>query len=101
MHHLLAQPISEMSYRSQINRMILDKQFDKLGNSEREWVFTLFDRTADAADSGRNGHRQARKTIWGIWQTNSIPLGSYRASGIFRTVTKINHSCRPNAHHLW
>ena len=88
--------------------MILDKQFDKLSNSEREWVFTLFDRTAAAASSGRNnGHygrhdeEEARKTIWGIWQTNSIPLGSYRASGIFRTVTKINHSCRPNAHHLW
>ena len=88
--------------------MILDKQFDKLSNSEREWVFTLFDRTAASAASaasGRNGHHQhhhdARKTIWGIWQTNSIPLGSYRASGIFRTVTKINHSCRPNAHHLW
>ena len=82
--------------------MILDKQFDKLNNSEREWVFSLFDRTAAAA-SGRNGHHHVdtRKTIWGIWQTNSIPLGSYRASGIFRTVTKINHSCRPNAHHLW
>ena len=63
-------------------------------------VFSLHDRLA-SSDNISNGRSPCKKTLWGIWQTNSVPLGSYRVSGIFPTVSRINHSCRPNAHHVW
>jgi hypothetical protein len=83
-------------FRSQIHQLLLNKLFEKLSNTDRQWVFSLTDQGGAGGD-GNGSH----KSLLGIWQANSIPLGSYRVSGIFPTVTKINHSCRPNAHHVW
>ena len=40
-------------------------------------------------------------TLVGIYQTNSFQLGAEADSGLFLTVARMNHSCRPNANHFW
>lgn len=38
----------------------------------------------------------------GIYQTNSYRLGdSEPYGGLFLTIARLNHSCRPNCHHIW
>jgi hypothetical protein len=40
-----------------------------------------------------------------IWDTNAIPLGSPSApaatTGLFETISRINHSCAPNSVWRW
>lgn len=79
--------------RAQIHQMILEKLVQKLDQQQLQLLFSLSDKTVE--------HGAKAKSLWGIWQTNSIPLGSYRVSGIFPTVVRLNHSCHPNAHHIW
>lgn len=40
-------------------------------------------------------------TLVGVYQTNSFRLGNETDSGLFLTVSRINHSCRPNSNHFW
>ena len=59
--------------RAQIHRMILEKKVaTKLTDTQRNVLFSLEDKSAQ--DNG------GRKTLWGIWQTNSIPLGKAKDS---------------------
>lgn len=37
----------------------------------------------------------------GIYQTNSYKLGDEADGGLFLTLARINHSCRPNSSHIW
>jgi hypothetical protein len=40
--------------------------------------------------------------LTGIVKTNALSLGSNsRVGGIFPTISRINHSCRPNTQHTW
>jgi len=41
------------------------------------------------------------KTPRGIYETNCYDLGGETDGGLFLTVSRINHSCRPNANHIW
>ena len=43
-----------------------------------------------------------RKSPFGIFQTNNYQLGKDSGySGVFLTMSRFNHSCRPNANHYW
>jgi hypothetical protein len=43
-----------------------------------------------------------KKPFSGIVKTNALPLGSGSTiGGIFPTISRINHSCRPNTQHTW
>ncbi len=61
-----------------------------MSNEDCSKLFSLSDSTCGGG-----------KSLWGVWQTNCLPLSSYRASAVFPTVSRLNHSCRPNAHHEW
>jgi hypothetical protein len=41
------------------------------------------------------------KTPQGIYDTNSFQLGQDERSGLFLTIARMNHSCRPSANHFW
>ena len=41
------------------------------------------------------------KTPTGVWDTNSFCLGDDPLGGLFLTISRINHSCRPNVIHFW
>eukprot|EP00095_Tigriopus_kingsejongensis_P000746 maker-scaffold273_size229271-snap-gene-1.18 protein:Tk00746 transcript:maker-scaffold273_size229271-snap-gene-1.18-mRNA-1 annotation:"hypothetical protein FOMPIDRAFT_1029454" len=84
--------------RAQIHQMILEKLVQKLDPDQLRLLYSLTDKSDESSGSRSD---RSTKSLWGIWQTNSIPLGSYRVSGIFPTVVRLNHSCRPNAHHIW
>ena len=92
----------------------------RMSPEERETVMSFVDRAEE------NG---GQKTPWGVFLTNALPLGeiriislfllssslvcpqifgwlrsdlgSYNKMGIFPTVARINHSCKPNAHHFF
>ena len=40
-------------------------------------------------------------TPLGVYQTNSFKLGDEAYGGLFLTIARINHSCRPNSNHIW
>jgi hypothetical protein len=42
-----------------------------------------------------------RKTPLGVYRTNSFQLLGETDGGLFLTISRINHSCRPNVHHSW
>jgi hypothetical protein len=44
---------------------------------------------------------QARHSLVGIYQTNSYKLGDEADGGLFLTLSRMNHSCRPNSNHIW
>lgn len=42
------------------------------------------------------------KTPRGIYDTNSFRLGPHESNGgVFLTIARMNHSCRPNVNHYW
>lgn len=45
--------------------------------------------------------REAVKTPRGVYDTNSYRLGDDDRGGLFLTISRINHSCRPNVSHYW
>jgi len=78
--------------RSQIQRMILEKTVKRMREEERDQFMALTDKTAKV---------DHEKTPWGVFLTNCLPMGSYRVLGIYPTMARINHSCKPNAHHFF
>ena len=74
---------------------VLISHVRRLGAEKQEKFYAL-------AQNARYG---AEKTPSGIWRTNSLPLtesiDGAASAAIFATVCRINHSCRPNAHHEW
>ena len=43
-----------------------------------------------------------KKTPRGIYDTNSFRLGPHESNGgVFLTIARMNHSCRPNVNHYW
>mmetsp|Transcript_12382 Transcript_12382/g.27472 ORF Transcript_12382/g.27472 Transcript_12382/m.27472 type:complete len:408 (-) Transcript_12382:40-1263(-) len=53
-------------------------------------------------DSSTDEDGGGRKTVYGIFQTNSFQLGDETDhAGLFLTIARMNHSCRPNATHFW
>lgn len=45
-------------------------------------------------------NKDGAATLIGVYQTNSFQLGDEH-SGLFLTVARMNHSCRPNTNHFW
>ena len=56
------------------------------------------------------------QSLLGIWQTNALPINtesetrpgtttrellSKREAAVFATISRANHSCKPNSHHSW
>jgi len=84
---------------------------EKHGKAVQQAFALLSPATQAAVLSLSNSHNQGATDLEaqvGIYQTNSFMLGSGASSrydedygGLFLTVSRINHSCRPNAQHYW
>ena len=57
-------------------------------------------RSTNENDDNSNNSKN-NDTITGIYETNSFQLGDEINSGLFLTISRINHSCRPNVNHIW
>lgn len=75
------------------------KQYKRLGKP----VAALFD--AFNPKRRRDGGMADIERLVDIWDTNAIPLGSPNApaatTGLFETISRINHSCAPNSVWRW
>ena len=50
----------------------------------------------------QNAEHGKRKVVYGIWLSNALPTEDEPATAaVFRVGSRINHSCRPNAHFTW
>ena len=68
-----------------------DQCMSKLSSDEKKWFYTLSD-----------SQNPSKPTFISIMQTNALPLGcDSREGGLFPVITRINHSCLPNAKHSW
>ena len=84
---------------------------EKHGKAVQHAFSLLSPETQAAVLSLSNSHNQGATDLEaqvGVYQTNSFMLGSGASSrydedygGLFLTVSRINHSCRPNAQHYW
>ncbi|KAG8868855.1 hypothetical protein FRB98_003180 [Tulasnella sp. 332] len=39
--------------------------------------------------------------VFGIAKTNCVPMASLRQAGLFETICRVNHDCRPNSEYFW
>ena len=79
------------TYQQGVDANTLNKIMSKLSASDSEKFFQLAD-----------CHTPNAKTAIGITLTNSLPLGNGSSSrGIFPIISRICHSCLPNAAHSW
>ena len=67
--------IAHLVCRTQIQKMILDLLVSELPADRLSALTSLSDRQSELTGTP--------KTLWGIWRTNCVPLGSYRASAVF------------------
>ena len=58
-------------------------------------------RSTNENDENDDNNNNNNDTITGIYETNSFQLGDEINSGLFLTISRINHSCRPNVNHIW
>lgn len=45
--------------------------------------------------------RDDERTPLGVYDTNAFRLGDDPLGGLFLTIARMNHSCRPSAYHFW
>lgn len=69
---------------------MLDQLVSKLTDSDRTHLFELHDYT-----------NPKNPTPIGIVRTNGFSMGNGDASAIYAIISRINHSCRPNANNYW
>mmetsp|Transcript_18626 Transcript_18626/g.34290 ORF Transcript_18626/g.34290 Transcript_18626/m.34290 type:complete len:360 (-) Transcript_18626:127-1206(-) len=55
----------------------------------------------ELSSCNEDGLDGAIRTPWGVYDTNSFRLGNDACGGLFLTIARMNHSCRPNVNHFW
>lgn len=73
----------------------LDESIKNLTDNQRKTFFSLHDKNETLTEG---------KTPIGIFQTNGLEVGddpSSRAIGVFLILSRVNHSCVPNANRAW
>jgi len=51
-------------------------------------------------DLCQNDEHGPRRAVYGTWLSNALPTTSGTAA-VFRLLSRVNHSCKPNAHAAW
>ncbi|KAL7530447.1 hypothetical protein ACHAWF_003381 [Thalassiosira exigua] len=77
----------------EMHRWALQRAFDSMHRATRDALMELY-----SCDE-----EEGAKTPRGVYDTNSYQLwGAHdNRGGLFLTVARINHSCRPNVDHFW
>lgn len=106
------QAASSREEAESMHTLAVQQAFDRLSPATKQFVLNLSNRhnsTNSAVDLS------IIEQIVGVYETNSFLLGGGRQNdneggtfdfdqnhgGLFLTIARINHSCRPNANHIW
>jgi len=73
------------------HRNVIQRSFDALHPETKEAMMHLS--SCDERDDER--------TPQGVYDTNAFQLGNDPRGGLFLTIARMNHSCRPSAYHFW
>jgi hypothetical protein len=88
----------------------VQKSFDGLHPMTQGAVMELFgvgdDESGDGlsdncSKSSTTGTPGVRRDVVDIYQSNSFQLQNETNGGLFLTIARMNHSCRPNCNHIW
>mmetsp|Transcript_40481 Transcript_40481/g.81146 ORF Transcript_40481/g.81146 Transcript_40481/m.81146 type:complete len:461 (-) Transcript_40481:342-1724(-) len=78
----------------------VDDESDMLNVQRAAQCMTMANRTALFSLSQHTAKFGDEKNLKGIWMTNALPLNHGHA-GVFKTVSRFNHACSPNAYACW
>lgn len=88
-----SQPAATREAAERLHRDEIQRTFNSLHELTQKSVMAL-------ASCNEDGTGVAR-TPQGVYDTNSFRLGNDPKGGLFLTIARINHSCRPNVTHFW
>lgn len=88
-----SQPAATREAAERLHRDEIQRTFNSLHEQTQQSVMAL-------ASCNEDGIGVAR-TPQGVYDTNSFRLGNDPRGGLFLTIARINHSCRPNVTHFW
>ena len=88
-----SQPAASRKNAEQLHKDEIQRTFNSLHERTQQSVMALTSSSEDSAGVTR--------TPQGIYDTNSFRLGNDPKGGLFLTIARINHSCRPNVTHFW
>ena len=88
-----SQPAASRESAEQLHRDEIQRAYNNLHESTQRSVMALSSCNEDGCDTVR--------TPQGVYDTNSFRLGNDPKGGLFLTIARINHSCRPNVTHFW
>jgi hypothetical protein len=80
-----------------LHERAVQSSFDRLHSATQSAFLDL-----SSCEQHNGTSSQSRNSaLVGIYQTNSYRLGDEADGGLFLTLARINHSCRPNSSHIW
>lgn len=88
-----SQPAANREVAERLHRDEIQRTFNSLHKRTQQSVMAL-------ASCNEDGMGVAR-TPQGVYDTNSFRLGNDPMGGLFLTIARLNHSCRPNVTHFW
>ncbi|CAB9516287.1 SET [Seminavis robusta] len=86
-----------------MHSVAVHQSFDRLSAETKQFVLELAN-SYPSTTTTQAVEQPGQQEIVGVYQTNSFRLGeeeSNNCGGLFLTICRINHSCRPNANHSW
>ncbi len=89
-----SQPAASREAAERLHRDEIQRKFNSLHQRTQQSVMEL----ASCNEDGIDG---VTRTPQGVYDTNSFRLENDPKGGLFLTIARINHSCRPNVTHFW
>ena len=87
------QPATSREAAVQLHRNEIQRAYNRLHESSQKSIMALSSCREDGTDASR--------TPQGVYDTNSFCLENESKGGLFLTIARLNHSCRPNVTHFW
>ena len=88
-----AQPAVSAEAAMQLHRNAVQRAYNSLHEITQQSVMALYSCNEDGIDVAKTPH--------GVYDSNSFRLENVPNGGLFLTIARINHSCRPNVTHHW
>jgi hypothetical protein len=88
-----SQPAASREAAEQLHKNAIQRAYNSLHYESQKSVMALASCNEDGTDVAR--------TPQGVYDTNSFRLENDPKGGLFLTIARINHSCRPNVTHFW
>mmetsp|Transcript_8122 Transcript_8122/g.17557 ORF Transcript_8122/g.17557 Transcript_8122/m.17557 type:complete len:360 (+) Transcript_8122:130-1209(+) len=96
-HAVMRIPNSQQASSQESAELMHSDAVQRAYNSMHETTQRYFMALSSSNEDGVD----VAKTPQGIYSTNAFRLGNDPKGGLFLTIARINHSCRPNVSHFW